>query len=48
MTPTSLGEMMPTIGTNRAPPMAAKMAAIVYATILMIAGLYPRKRTRFS
>nr|WP_241901401.1 hypothetical protein [Nocardioides houyundeii] len=47
-TPTSSGEMMPTTGTNRAPPMLASTAATTYARSLMLAGSWPRKRTRSS
>ena len=37
-TPTSAGEMIPTIGTNRAPPTAAKTAATTYAKTLTRTG----------
>ena len=37
-TPTSAGEMIPTIGTNSAPPTAAMNAATAYATTLTLAG----------
>ena len=46
-TPTSAGEIMPATGTNSAPPIDAKTAAMTKATILMTAGLYPRNLTRF-
>ena len=44
----SLGEMMPTIGTNIAPPMLAITAATTNANSLMLAGSWPRNRTRSS
>ena len=37
-TPTSAGEMMPTIGTNSAPAMPASTAARTYTAVLRAAG----------
>ena len=48
ITSMSEGEMMPTTGTNMAPPMPANTAARENVNTLMEAGLYPRNFMRFS